>query len=87
MLHLLFIWWVIFGAILAYSPPRLRWFHITGELAGVDEAAVYFAEGVGRKRGALVELGRDSRGKNCGRDGECDALPRETPINVHDSGQ
>ena len=27
-LHLLFILWVILGAILAYSRPRLRWFHI-----------------------------------------------------------
>ena len=35
MLHLLFILWVIFGALLAYSRPRLRWFHIICLLWGV----------------------------------------------------
>ena len=35
ILHLLFIVWVTFGALLAYSRPRLRWFHIICLLWGV----------------------------------------------------
>ncbi len=34
-LHLTFILFVVFGAILAYSRPRLRWFHILCLLWGV----------------------------------------------------
>lgn len=35
LLHLVFILWVVFGAILAYSRPGLRWVHISCLVWGI----------------------------------------------------
>jgi hypothetical protein len=34
-LHALFIWWVVFGALLTRSRPLLRWLHIASLLWGI----------------------------------------------------
>ena len=35
ILHLLFILWVIFGALLTHARPLLRWFHIASLVYGI----------------------------------------------------
>ena len=35
LLHLLFILWVIFGAVVTRNRPLLRWFHITSLVYGI----------------------------------------------------
>src|SRR5579863_987170 len=36
ILHLLFILWVVFGVVVTYARPRLRWFHIICLVWGIS---------------------------------------------------
>jgi len=42
VLHALFILWVVFGALLAWSRPALRWLHIASLIWGILTEVLYW---------------------------------------------